>query len=143
MPRGNPQNLIPNSERTPEELREQTRRAGIASGVARREKRTFRETMEMCLQELVERKDKNGNFLEKITAQQAICLKQIAKAMQGDTPAAKYCSETVTPKQIELTGKDGQPLEQTVRYITPDEYKAVKAHIDKMVGDVNDEPDSK
>ena len=34
----NEQNLIPNSERTPSELKEQTRRAGIASGKARREK---------------------------------------------------------------------------------------------------------
>lgn len=135
MPRGNPQNLIPNSERTPEELREQTRRAGIASGVARREKKTFRETMELCLQELVDRKDKNGNFLEKITAQQAICLKQIAKAMQGDTPAAKYCAETVTPKQIELTGKDGQPLETKVKYITPESMEDIKKHIKDVIND--------
>ena len=35
----NPENLIPNSERTPEELREITRMGGIASGKARREKR--------------------------------------------------------------------------------------------------------
>lgn len=39
MPRGNPQNLIPNSERTPEELREQTRKGGIISGQRRREKK--------------------------------------------------------------------------------------------------------
>ena len=35
----NPENLIPNSQRTPEELREITRKGGIASGKARREKR--------------------------------------------------------------------------------------------------------
>lgn len=35
----NPDNLIPNSQRTPEELREITRKGGIASGKARREKR--------------------------------------------------------------------------------------------------------
>lgn len=35
----NEQNLIPNKNRTPEELREMTRKAGIASGKARREKR--------------------------------------------------------------------------------------------------------
>ena len=35
----NEQNLIPNSQRTPEELREITRKGGIASGKARREKR--------------------------------------------------------------------------------------------------------
>lgn len=35
----NEQNLIPNKNRTPEELREMTRKAGIASGKARRAKR--------------------------------------------------------------------------------------------------------
>jgi hypothetical protein len=39
MPRGNPQNLIPNSERAPEQLREQTRKGGVASGEARRKKK--------------------------------------------------------------------------------------------------------
>jgi hypothetical protein len=39
MPRGNPSKLIPNSQRTPEELREQTRKGGIASGEARRKKK--------------------------------------------------------------------------------------------------------
>lgn len=135
MPRGNPQNLIPNSERTPEELREQTRRAGIASGVARREKKTFRETMEMCLQELVERKGEDGSVLGKITAQQAICLKQIAKAIKGDTPAAKYCAEVSTPKQIEITGKDGAPLETKVKYITPESIEEIKKHIKDVVND--------
>lgn len=36
---GNINNLIPNKDRTPEELREITRKGGIASGKARREKR--------------------------------------------------------------------------------------------------------
>ncbi len=35
----NAENLIPNKNRTPEELREITRKGGIASGKARREKR--------------------------------------------------------------------------------------------------------
>lgn len=38
-------NLIPNSQRTPEELREQTRKAGIASGKARRLKKHGRELL--------------------------------------------------------------------------------------------------
>lgn len=38
----NEQNLIPNSERTPSELREQTRKAGIASGKARKRKADLR-----------------------------------------------------------------------------------------------------
>lgn len=39
MPRGNIQNLIPNSERTPEQLREQTRKGGIVSGQKKRERK--------------------------------------------------------------------------------------------------------
>ena len=38
----NLQNLIPNSQRSPEELRAMTRKGGIASGVARRKKRARR-----------------------------------------------------------------------------------------------------
>ncbi len=140
---GGHENLVSLADRTTEEQRAIASKGGHASVAARREKKTFRETMEICLQELVERKDKNGSVLEKITAQQAICLKQIAKAMAGDTTAAKYCTDTVTPKQVELTGRDGAPLEQTVRYINPSEYKAVQKHIDEIVGDVNDDPDSK
>lgn len=44
-------NLIPISQRTSEELREMTRKGGIASGKARREKATMRKTLEMMLEE--------------------------------------------------------------------------------------------
>lgn len=43
MARGNVNNLIPNTERTPEELREIARKGGIASGEARRRKKSMRE----------------------------------------------------------------------------------------------------
>ena len=46
-------NLIPNSERTPEELREMTRKGGIASGKARREKADMRKLMKAMLDENV------------------------------------------------------------------------------------------
>lgn len=45
----NDENLIPNSERTPSELREQTRKAGIASGKARRAKADLRKAMQEAL----------------------------------------------------------------------------------------------
>ena len=45
----NEQNLIPNSERSPEELREMARKGGIASGEARRKKKTFKEQIELLL----------------------------------------------------------------------------------------------
>lgn len=45
----NPENLIPNSERSPSELREQTRKGGIASGKARRAKADLRKAMQEAL----------------------------------------------------------------------------------------------
>lgn len=45
----NNSNLIPNTERSPEELREMGRKGGIASGKARRKKRDLREMMQMIV----------------------------------------------------------------------------------------------
>lgn len=42
-------NLKPNKDRTPSELREMTRKGGIASGKARQEKKTMRQLAEICL----------------------------------------------------------------------------------------------
>ena len=39
----NAENLIPNSQRTPSELREITKKGGIASGISRANKATFRD----------------------------------------------------------------------------------------------------
>ena len=41
----NEQNLIPNNERSPNEVRENGRKGGVASGVARREKKTIQKIL--------------------------------------------------------------------------------------------------
>lgn len=46
-------NLIPNSERSPDELREMGRRGGIKSGEARRKKRDQEKTAQMLSQILM------------------------------------------------------------------------------------------
>ena len=46
----NEKNLIPNEERTPSERRENARKAGIASGQARREKKTIQKILNDYLQ---------------------------------------------------------------------------------------------
>ena len=43
----NEQNLIPNSKRSPKEVRENGRKGGIESGKVRRKKKTLRELMEL------------------------------------------------------------------------------------------------
>ena len=57
----NIQNLIPNSERSPEQLQEQCRKGGIASGEARRKKKTMAETINRLMElPLVEGKTKQS-----------------------------------------------------------------------------------
>lgn len=45
-----PENLVPIMDRTPEERREIARKAGIASGEAKRKKKAMREMLEVCLE---------------------------------------------------------------------------------------------
>lgn len=74
----NEQNLIPNSKRTPSELREMTRKGGIASGKSRARMKTFKEailntTSEDELEKMIEKiKD---NILKKGDIQSAIFLR--------------------------------------------------------------------
>ena len=49
----NEKNLIPNHERSPEELREMGRKGGIASGKARRRKRGLQKLARMLLDKQV------------------------------------------------------------------------------------------
>ena len=86
----NPENLIPNENRTPSERRENARKAGIASGVARRAKKTFRELIE----EYGGLPDENG---PRLTNDQAVMVSQykLAKTDKpGSTKAAEFIRDT-------------------------------------------------
>lgn len=60
----NEQNLIPNEERTPNERRENARKAGIASGKARREK----QKTQQILADLVSIKNKDLEIFRKLAS---------------------------------------------------------------------------
>ncbi len=99
----NESNLIPNSERSPEEVRENGRKGGIASGKARREKRNMQETLKLLLnltmndgeatkpEDIKSLADVKGANL---TVDQAILLAQIKKAIKGDTQSASFIRDT-------------------------------------------------
>lgn len=48
-PKGNPQNLTPNSERTPEERRKNAQKAGKASAKKSKERKEFKEALKLAL----------------------------------------------------------------------------------------------
>lgn len=118
----NDNNLIPNSERTPEERTERAREMGIASGKARREKKAMKDTLATLLsmplkdgaavdigdiQSIASLNGKN------ITVQEAIMLAQIKKAVKGDTKAAEFVRDSSGNKLkegIEISGEINNPF---------------------------------
>ena len=88
----NDKNLIPNSERTPIEIKEMTSKAGKASGEARREKKLFQNAVLAALQA----KNENGKtLLEEIVAA------QIKRAMKRDMRAFDSLRDTSGEKQTD------------------------------------------
>lgn len=92
----NEKNLIPNSERTPEELRAMTRKGGINSGKARRKKANLKKAFEAILEADV-KSDKIKQQLEKMgfeaTNEMALAMVMMQKAMKGDVRAFEQISK--------------------------------------------------
>lgn len=61
----NDENLIPNSQRSPEEVRENGRKGGIKSGEVRRQKRDMRKLMAIMMDEKTPKGDMT--YVEKMT----------------------------------------------------------------------------
>lgn len=91
-----------NARKTPEERRESARKAGKASGVARRERKTMQETLQMflampikdgSLDDLNKLKSIAGINDANISVQEGIIAVQLAKALKGDARAANIVME--------------------------------------------------
>lgn len=92
----NEKNLIPNSKRTPKELREMTRKGGINSGKARRKKANLKKAFETILEADV-KSDKIKQQLENMgfeaTNEMALAMVMMQKAMKGDVRAFEQISK--------------------------------------------------
>lgn len=85
-----------NGNRTPEERRELARKAGQASGRARRRKANFQKTLNMLLTAEIDSKEWSP-VLESLgvecTLESALLMAQIKQALTGDTQAAKFVAQ--------------------------------------------------
>ena len=85
-----------NDNRTPEERRELARKAGQASGRARRRKANFQKTLNMMLTAEIDSKEWSP-VLESLgvecTLESALLMAQIKQALTGDTQAAKFVAQ--------------------------------------------------
>ena len=103
----NEQNLMPieevNSRRTREQHSEDSRRAGIASGVSRRRKKSLREAAELYLSLPVSDKrtwnklSRDGVEPEDVDNQMAIIAGLTMRAIMGDSKAAKVIFDLIGP----------------------------------------------
>lgn len=82
--------------RTTEEQQKIASAGGQASGEARRRKRDIRKALEALLEK--DYTDKHGNTM---TGAEAIALKQLEKALKGDTKAFEVVRDTVGQKPVE------------------------------------------
>lgn len=123
----NEQNLIPFTERSESEVRKLNSKGGVNSGEARRRKRDIRLALEALLEKDIS--DKHGNTM---TTTEAIALKQIEKALKGDTKAFEVVRDTVGQKPIDkvaVTNIDqslGELNEYFGRQESPDDTPATE-----------------
>lgn len=100
----NNSNLVPNSARTPRERRENARKAGQASGKARKERSNLR----AALKELLAAKNKSPKDPKKqVTGAELLAVTLFDKAMQGNVNAFKLLAE--------ITGEYKQEIKAEIK----------------------------
>lgn len=85
-----------NSRRTPEERQELAKKAGQASGKARRRKANFQKTLNMLLTAEIDSEEWTpilGALGVECTLESALLMAQIKMALEGDTQAAKFVAQ--------------------------------------------------
>ena len=111
----NENNLIPQSKRTKEEQRAVAKKGGIASGIARREKRDMAYFARLMLDEVIT--DKKGNELPTRYAMLKSVLKKVLK--DGDVKAYKAIAETADEmprNKVDITS-DGKALDRVIEIV--------------------------
>ena len=112
----NEQNLIPNSERTPSELREMARNGGLASGEARRKRKTLKEELLLMLSD--------GDI------QQKISLALINEAINGNNAGSVTKAFEVIRDTIGEKPADKVETKQTVLDMSKFSTEELKAMLD-------------
>ena len=118
LKKGNPETQFESGQQAVES----GRKGGIASGIAKRERKAMKDTLgallTMSIKEGVTTDIESIQSIaalngKNITVQEAIMLAQIQKAIKGDTKAAEYIRDTSGNKlkeALELTGSVNNPF---------------------------------
>ena len=121
-----------NDNRTPDECRELAKKAGEASGAARRRKADFRKTLNMLLTAEIDSKEWKP-VLEALgvecTLESALLMAQIKEAMKGNTKAAYFVAQ--------YAGQSDKPREDIRNKEADTELKQARKEAVKKQDDVD------
>ncbi len=122
----NEENLKPfTSDQCREEAVKNGRKGGKASAKARRERKAFKETLELLLKmPLYDGKKQNINSIKNfanikgknITTQEAMLIAQVQKAMKGDNQSITFIRDTIGEKAMDIL-EIRQPVEEVAQEI--------------------------
>ena len=119
----NDKNLIPNSERSPTEVRENGRRGGIKSGQVRREQKTYREMAKAMLSAQIT----DPKMLEEMAKYGIEGTDLKAYTLLGMIKASAEGSHNAFDRLMELIGEKEQ-----------NQNENVIAKLDKVLGDIDE-----
>jgi hypothetical protein len=119
----NEKNLIPNSERSPSEVRENGRKGGIKSGEVRREQKTYRDMAKAMLSATIT----DENILNELKAYGLSETDVKAYTLLGMIKASGNGSHNAFDRLMELIGEKEQ-----------NQNENVIAKLDKVLGDIDE-----
>jgi len=141
------ENLIPNSERSPEELRRMTSKGGKKSGEVRRRKANFRKTLNLLLTAEIDSPEWTP-VLEALgldsTLESAVNGAMIKEALSGNVKAyeaiAKYAGQTAKPDEDIRNREADTELKQARKQAVTGENEADEAlsKLDRILKEVRD-----
>lgn len=117
-------NLIPNNERSPSEVRENGKKGGIASGEARRKKKSMRELAKIVNSLPLSSKNKaqlpDGIEEDEMTFQMGFIIKVYQQALKGDTKAMKLWVELSNTLDEERNKLEIKKLKAEIKKLNDD-----------------------
>ena len=119
----NEKNLIPNSERSPKEVRENGRKGGIRSGEVRREQKTYRDMAKAMLSATIT----DENILNELKSYGLSETDVKAYTLLGMIKASGNGSHNAFDRLMELIGEKEQ-----------NQNENVIAKLDKVLGDIDE-----
>ena len=119
----NDKNLIPNSKRSPKEVRENGRKGGIKSGQVRREQKTYRDMAKAMLSATIT----DENILNELQAYGLSETDVKAYTLLGMIKASGNGSHNAFDRLMELIGEKEQ-----------NQNENVIAKLDKVLGDIDE-----